>query len=100
MDPRLMSPGSIMPEYDWLLNQKLDTTTTAAKIRGMQKLGVPYAPGYDKTANRDLDKQAKAISDNLYADHIKVKQDKEIIAVIAYLQRLGMDIKANKTANK
>ncbi|MFA6083956.1 cytochrome-c oxidase, cbb3-type subunit I [Mucilaginibacter sp.] len=100
MDPRLMSPGSIMPEYGWLLTQKLDTSSTAAKIRGMRTLGVPYPEGYDKTANNDLDKQAEEIADNLHADHIKVKKDKEIIAIIAYIQRLGMDIKANKTAQK
>ncbi|HVS94234.1 MAG TPA: cytochrome-c oxidase, cbb3-type subunit I [Mucilaginibacter sp.] len=99
MDPRLMSPGSIMPNYDWLIRQKLDTSTTAAKIRAMRKLGVPYPAGYDKIANQDLDKQAKGIADNLAKDHIKVKSNKEIIAVIAYLQRLGTDIKANKTAN-
>lgn len=100
MDPRLMSPGSIMPEYGWLLTQKLDTSTTAAKIRAMRTLGVPYATGYENVANRDLDKQAKEIADNLYTDHIKVKKDKEIIAIIAYLQRLGTDIKADKTAKK
>jgi cytochrome c oxidase cbb3-type subunit I/II len=99
MDPRLMSPGSIMPEYSWLIHQKLDTTTTPAKIRAMQILGVPYPAGYDKIANQDLDKQAKGIADNLAKDKIKVKSNKEIIAVIAYLQRLGTDIKANKTAN-
>ena len=99
MDPRLMSPGSIMPNYDWLITQKLDTTTTSAKIRGMQKLGVPYPTGYDKIANQDLDKQAKGIADNLAKDHIKVKSNKEIVAIIAYLQRLGTDIKAGKTAN-
>jgi cytochrome c oxidase cbb3-type subunit I/II len=100
MDPRLMSPGSIMPEYSWLLTQTLDTTTTVAKINAMRTLGVPYAAGYEKIANRELDKQAKIIADDLTTNHIKVKSDKEIIAVIAYLQRLGVDIKANKTANK
>ncbi|WP_114940692.1 cytochrome-c oxidase, cbb3-type subunit I [Mucilaginibacter endophyticus] len=100
MDPRLMSPGSIMPNYDWLLTQTLDTTTTIAKINAMRKLGVPYAPGYERIANSDLDKQAKEIAANLYTDHIKIKNDKEVIAIIAYLQRLGTDIKANKTANK
>lgn len=99
MDPRLMSPGSIMPEYGWLLTQKLDTSLTAGKINAMRKLGVPYAPGYDKIANRELDKQAKNIAANLAKDNIKVKSDKEIVAIIAYLQRLGTDIKANKTAN-
>ncbi|MGZ3944122.1 MAG: cytochrome-c oxidase, cbb3-type subunit I [Mucilaginibacter sp.] len=99
MDPRLMSPGSIMPQYDWLITQKLDTSTTGAKIRAMQKLGVPYPKGFDKIANQDLDKQAKGIADNLAKDRIKVKSNKEIVAIIAYLQRLGTDIKANKTAN-
>jgi cytochrome c oxidase cbb3-type subunit I/II len=97
MDPRLMSPGSIMPEYDWLLTQTLDTTTTRAKINGMRMLGVPYPIGYEDQANADLDKQAKAISADLAKDHIKVKSNKEVIAIVAYLQRLGMDIKANKT---
>ncbi|RKD16369.1 cytochrome C oxidase Cbb3 [Pelobium manganitolerans] len=93
MDPRTMSPGSVMPNYDWLLDQKLDTTTTATKIRAMQKLGVPYPKGYDAIANQDLMKQAEQIAENLAADKIKVKADKEIIAIIAYLQRLGIDIK-------
>jgi len=99
MDPRLMSPGSIMPEYEWLLLQKLDTSLTAKKIIAMRKLGVPYAPGYEKLANRELEKQAKGIADNLAKDNIKVKSDKEIVAIIAYQQRLCTDIKANKTAN-
>ncbi|WP_342646889.1 cytochrome-c oxidase, cbb3-type subunit I [Mucilaginibacter sp. CSA2-8R] len=99
MDPRLMSPGSIMPNYDWLISQELDTTTTAAKIDAMRKLGVPYAAGYAQKANGDLNNQAQGIAQNLAKDHIKVKPSKEIVAIIAYLQRLGTDIKANKTAN-
>ncbi len=93
MDPRTMSPGSIMPNYDWLIDQKLDTTTTAVKIRAMQTFGVPYPDGYAAIANKDLDIQAKEISANLAIDKIKVGSDKEIIAIIAYLQRLGTDIK-------
>ena len=99
MDPRLMSPGSIMPEYSWLLTQTLDTTTTIAKINAMRTLGVPYASGYEKIANQELNKQAQGIADDLATNHIKVKSDKEIIAIIAYLQRMGVDIKANKSAN-
>ncbi len=60
MDPRLMSPGSIMPNYDWLLTQRLDTTTTVAKINAMRKIGVPYSPGYEKIANQELDVQAQS----------------------------------------
>jgi cytochrome c oxidase cbb3-type subunit I/II len=88
-----------MPEYTWLLTQTLDTTTTVAKINAMRTLGVPYAAGYEKIANQELNKQAQSIADDLATNHIKVKSDKEIIAIIAYLQRMGIDIKANKTAN-
>jgi len=99
MDPRLMSPGSIMPNYDWLITQKLNTKATADKINAMRKLGVPYPNGYEKIANAELDSQAKAIADDLNKNNIHVQSDKEIVAVIAYLQRLGTDIKVNKPAN-
>jgi len=98
-DPTTMSPGSIMPPYPWLIEQQLDTTTTAAKINAMRKLGVPYEEGFEKIANEDLQRQAEMITQNLEKDNIKVKSDREIIAIIAYLQRLGTDIKANKTVN-
>jgi cytochrome c oxidase cbb3-type subunit I/II len=94
VDPQTMSPGSIMPPYEWLSTQKLDTTTTIAKINAMRTLGVPYAEGYEHQANADLDKQAKAIALDLNKNNIKAKSDTEIIALIAYLQRLGTDIKA------
>ena len=97
LDPTSMSPGSIMPSYQWLISQKLDTSTTAAKIIAMQRLGVPYELGYDQKANGDLRLQADSISSNLRKDNIKVASNKEIIAIIAYLQRLGTDIKANKS---
>jgi cytochrome c oxidase cbb3-type subunit I/II len=42
LDPQTMSPGSIMPPYEWLITQKLDTTTTISKINAMRSLGVPY----------------------------------------------------------
>jgi cytochrome c oxidase cbb3-type subunit I/II len=93
-DPRLMSPGSLMPKYIWLLDNKLDTSLTAAKIRAMIKLGVPYPKGYDKVANRDLMLQAESIADNLKKDKIETAPDAEVVAVIAYLQRLGRDIKS------
>ena len=62
----------------------------------MQTLGVPYAANYDQQAVADLKIQAKKISDDLAKDKINVSEDKKIIALIAYLQRLGTDIKASK----
>jgi cytochrome c oxidase cbb3-type subunit I/II len=92
-DPRSMSPGSIMPQYVWLLDNELDTSTTAAKIRAMRKLGVPYPEGYDKIANKDLMRQADSIAANLKKDKIETASNTEIVALIAYLQRIGRDIK-------
>jgi cytochrome c oxidase cbb3-type subunit I/II len=99
-EPTSMSPGSIMPNYVWLFDNTIDTAITPAKIRAMQTLGVPYPAGYDKQANAELLKQADGIVANLAKDNIKVKSNKEIVAVIAYLQRLGKDIKLEqKTAS-
>jgi cytochrome c oxidase cbb3-type subunit I/II len=92
-DPRSMSPGSVMPQYTWLLDNELDTTNTAAKIRAMQTLGVPYPAGYDKIANQDLVKQEETIVANLKKDKIETSGNAEIVAMIAYLQRVGTDIK-------
>lgn len=92
-DPGTMSPGSIMPAYPWLLENKLDTASTPAKIRAMQKLGVPYAEGYANSANAELMQQADAIAASLKKDKINTASDKEIVALIAYLQRIGRDIK-------
>ncbi len=93
-DPTSMSPGSLMPAYPWLVEDQLDTGTLPAKIRAMQKLGVPYPEGYDQQALADLEKQSAKINANLEKDGITIESDREIIALIAYLQRLGTDIKA------
>ncbi|MEJ5262555.1 MAG: cytochrome-c oxidase, cbb3-type subunit I [Ignavibacterium sp.] len=100
-NPRSMSPGSLMPPYPWLLENDLNTSTTAAKIRALRKIGVPYPEGYENIANDELVKQADAIALDLQKNGIPVEPQKEIIALIAYLQRLGTDIKVNKqTAQK
>ena len=93
-NPRTMSPGSIMPSYSWLLTQDLDTSSTPAKIRTMQTLGVPYPKGFENTANDILRQQADSISADLQRNKVPAESGKEIIALIAYLQRLGTDIKA------
>jgi cytochrome c oxidase cbb3-type subunit I/II len=91
-EPRSMSPGSLMPAYVWLYDQRIDTASTSAKIRAMQTLGVPYPEGYDKKANADLMRQAESIANNLKSEKIDTDADLEIIALIAYLQKLGRDI--------
>jgi len=98
-EPSAISTGSVMPSYSFFIDNELDTTTTPAKIRAMQTLGVPYPQGYDKIANQDLMKQATVISLVLKNDKINVSPTKEVIAVIAYLQRLGVDISKSKEAN-
>jgi len=96
-DPRQMSPGSIMPRYPWLLTQFLDTSTTAAKINALRSVGVDYEKGYEKFANADLEKQAKVIADDLINNGVPADWNTDVIALIAYLQRLGKDIKGNQT---
>jgi len=93
-DPRSTSPGSIMPKYPWLLDKSIDTTTTASIIKTMRKLGVPYEEGYEYKANQDLMRQATVIQSNLKMSELETHKTAEIVALIAYLQRLGTDIKA------
>jgi len=107
LDPRSTSPGSIMPRYTWLISNDLDVSLTADKMEAMVKLGVPYTQFQVDKALYLLKNQASEIVNNLIQDPEFKKaygesniQDKEIVAVIAYLQRLGTDIKANKTAIK
>ncbi len=93
LDPTITSPGSIMPAYPWLIEQDLDKSNTPAKIRAMQILGVPYPAGFDQEAIAHLESQANEIVKDLKSNQIEVSADKEIVAIIAYLQRLGTDIK-------
>ncbi|MCS7052585.1 MAG: cytochrome-c oxidase, cbb3-type subunit I [Ignavibacterium sp.] len=100
-NPRSTSPGSTMPPYPWLLTNDLDNSTLEAKINALRKIGVPYPEGYEKIALAELNKQAEQITLDLQKNGVPAEPQKEIIALIAYLQRLGTDIKANKqTASK
>lgn len=92
-EPTSMSPGSIMPAYEFLIEQKLNTASTKDKLKAMQTLGVPYDDGALDNAENDLKAQAEAIAKNLAKENVKVEADREIIALIAYMQRLGTDIK-------
>ncbi|NGF56290.1 cytochrome-c oxidase, cbb3-type subunit I [Parapusillimonas sp. SGNA-6] len=94
LDPTITSPGSIMPAYPWLIDQQLDNSTLKAKMNAMRILGVPYTNEQIESAVADAEKQAAEITKDLEANQVQVQSDREIVALIAYLQRLGTDIKA------
>ncbi|SPE78262.1 hypothetical protein FLACOL_02277 [Flavobacterium columnare] len=112
-DPQSTSAGSIMPAYKWLFdNKSADYSQIEKKMKVMQTLGVPYTEEDIKNAKTSIAEQSAKIETNLkndpdfvksYAEsekNAKIRQeefvpmkDREIVALIAYLQRLGTDIK-------
>ena len=99
-DPTTMSPGSLMPAYPHLFENVLDTTTTRRKIEAMITLGVPYDTDFPARANADLMKQGQGIVDELRKAGVETTADRDIIALIAYLQRIGTDIKVAEAHSK
>ena len=91
-EPSATSPRSIMPAYSWLYDTALDTSHVEGKIITLRRLGVPYPDGYERRAEGDLKAQAEGIAGGLTRGGQAVTSDKEIIALIAYLQRLGRDV--------
>jgi len=98
-DPNQISPGSLMPSYAWMLENDLDISTTESKIDALRSIGVPYPEGFGSIANDELMKQANEITADLQKNGAPVTPEKEIVALIAYLQRLGVDIKGEKPAD-
>jgi len=96
--PLEMIPQSIMPAYPWLTNKEVDLSMLAIKIRTMQMLGIPYPKDFDKIATEEYLKQAQLIVADLKASGVQVKPTSEIVAMIAYLHKLGKDI--SHAANK
>ena len=115
-DPQSTSAGSIMPAYQWLVTNEHDRSSVEAKMRAMVKLGVPYTEDDIATAQESMAAQALQIEKNLYADpefertyeadkkyaqengeEFVEMRDREIVSLIAYLQRLGTDIKVKDT---
>lgn len=109
-DPRSTSPGSIMPSYPWLIHEKLDISYIQDKMRTLVKLGVPYKNNDIENAYYNINLQAKKIVNNIYEESPDIKsvidkqkkyqkkefiplEYREIIALIAFLQKLGIDIK-------
>lgn len=96
MRPTDMSPGSLMPLYPHMAENEVDTTLTVDKIKLMRAMGVPYESNYENYVMRDYDKQAfEIVKDLKESAGIEVGANKEIVALIAYLQRLGTDIKGS-----
>ncbi len=98
-DPRKVVQGSIMPPYAWLLRKDLDLQVLPARMRTLKRLGVPYTD--DEIGNAVAIAQAQA--DELAASIVAEKgpaglESKEIVALVAYLQRLGTDIKKGAVA--
>jgi cytochrome c oxidase cbb3-type subunit I/II len=88
-NPRSVSAGSTMPNYPWLLTKATDTGALPGKISVQRMLGVPYPAWSPAEVFANVDAQAKAIADDLRAAGTSVAPDREIIALIAYLQKLG-----------
>jgi len=112
-DPQSTSSGSIMPAYQWLVRDEHDRSNVQGKMEAMASLGVPYTEEDISNANVSIEEQATAIVERLNEnpdlkrsfeenelaggpDYIPMK-DREIVAMIAYLQRLGTDIKVKET---
>ncbi|HCD52244.1 MAG TPA: cytochrome C oxidase Cbb3 [Balneolaceae bacterium] len=102
--PISTSPGSIMPAYPWMLDREYKTDDIPNKINALRTVGVPYAEGYEDLAIKDAEAQAEMIAQGLKDNGFGVINDeekgvtynitskKQIIALIAYLQRVGTDI--------
>jgi cytochrome c oxidase cbb3-type subunit I/II len=89
LDPRATSPGSNMPPYAFLVERKVDLGDTAVKLAAMKTLGVPYRGQDIQNGNYELEASARAIVTDLRQQGVEVAWDSELVALIAYLQRLG-----------
>jgi cytochrome c oxidase cbb3-type subunit I/II len=98
-DPRLIAQNSVMPSYPWILTADMDRSLISAKVNAMRKLGVPYSQSDVKNAEDDFENQAKAVAGRLKEQGLAEDMSKkEVVALIAYLQRLGRD--AQKASDK
>jgi cytochrome c oxidase cbb3-type subunit I/II len=91
-EPREVTAGSIMPRYTWLFDQKIDYSDLSKKVQTMQTLGVPYTADDINTAVVKAKEQAAQITTELVASGVPQKiEQMEVVALIAYMQRLGID---------
>jgi len=88
-DPRTVSAGSNMPNYPWLFENATDVKALPAKLAVQRKLGVPYPNWTPEQIESRVTEQAKQIATDLRAAGAYVDHNREIVALIAYLQHLG-----------
>jgi len=91
-NPQEVLTGSIMPSYGWLYKTKIDYESLPRKLGIMQMLNVPYSDAEVEQALNNAKDDAKQIADGLRAEGENVKDDQEILALIAYLQALGQTV--------
>ncbi len=89
IDPRSTSPGSLMPNYPWLKDGVVDFERLPGKLAVMRKLGVPYTDDDIRGAPATARSQAGLIRTDLEAQGVTIAEESELLAIIAYLQRLG-----------
>lgn len=87
--PTNISPGSNMPPYPWLLENTVDFSKIPGKIAAMRMLGVPYPDWTDEEIVANVEAQAQGIVDDLESNYRSTEKDRQIVALIAYLQKLG-----------
>jgi cytochrome c oxidase cbb3-type subunit I/II len=91
-DPASVTPGSIMPRYAWMLEKPADFASIQRRIDALLMLGVPYGNLMDR-AEPAAREQAQQIAREIVEQGGPVGlEDKQIVALIAYLQRLGTDL--------
>jgi len=88
-DPRELSPGSTMPNYPWLYTQRTDVASLESKLGVQRLLGVPMPPMDKEQIKLAVAKQSEEIAADLKTAGANAEPDREIIALISYLQKLG-----------
>ncbi len=97
-DPRSITPQSIMPPYPELLRAPLDYSVVSRRVGVMTKLGVPYDADTKANAEEMARAQAKEVSAMIVAQGGPTGlEDREILAMVAYLQRVGTDLHRGET---
>jgi len=107
LNPTQLEEKSIMPSYDFLIEENLDMSLLERKISALRSIGVPYEEGLEEKAEGLAIEQARGIASNIISDLFKLEgakkeaaidnlSKKEVVAIIAYLQRLGTDIQVKE----